>query len=67
MVDGANIMKTSLIVICNYIIYEFGKCAIFPEEAVHNLIHGILRQSAEHMNMIRIRVWKRSVETSRDS
>ena len=37
MVEDVNITLTSLIIICNYIIYAFGKRAIIPEEAVHNL------------------------------
>ena len=37
MVDDANITLTSLILICNYIKDAFGKRAILPEKAVHNL------------------------------
>ena len=37
MVDDANIMLTSLRIICNYIRDAFGKRAILPEESVHNL------------------------------
>ena len=42
MVDYDNITLTSLIIICNYIIYAFGKRAILPEEAVHNLGTGYM-------------------------
>ena len=38
MVDDDNITLTSLIIICNYIRYAFGNCAILPEEAVHILL-----------------------------
>ena len=37
MVDDAKITLTILIIICNYIRDAFGKRAILPEEAVHNL------------------------------
>ena len=37
MVDEANIILTSLILICNYIRDSFGKRDILPEEAEHNL------------------------------
>ena len=37
MVDGANIILTSLRIICNYIIYTFWKRVILPEEEVYNL------------------------------
>ena len=40
MVDDNNITLTSLRIIFNYIRDAFGKCAIFPEEAVHNLGTG---------------------------
>ena len=42
MVDYANITLTSLRIICNYIRYVFGKSAILPEEAVHNLGTGYI-------------------------
>ena len=42
MVDDANIMLTSLRIICNYKRDAFGKRAIFPEEAVHNLGTGYM-------------------------
>ena len=35
-------MLNSLIIICNDIRYEFGKCDILPEEAVHNLGTGYM-------------------------
>ena len=37
VVDDANIMLTSLIIICNYVIYGFGKRAILPEDVVNIL------------------------------
>ena len=42
MVDDANIMLTSLIIICNYKRDKFGKRAILPEEVVHNLGTGYM-------------------------
>ena len=42
MVDYANITLTSLRIICNYIRDAFGKSAILPEEAVHNLGTGYI-------------------------
>ena len=42
MFDDANIMLTSLRIIFNYIVYAFGKRAIFPKEAVHNLGTGYI-------------------------
>ena len=42
MVDDDNIMLTSLIIICNHIRDAFGKCAVLPEEAVHNLGTGYM-------------------------
>ena len=42
MVDDSNIMLTNLKIICNYIRYLFGKRAILPEEAVHNLGTGYM-------------------------
>ena len=41
VVDDANIMLTSLIIICNYIRDTFGKRAILPESA-HNLGTGYI-------------------------
>ena len=43
MVDDANITLTSWRIICNYIIDEFGKRDILPEEAVHNLGTGYMQ------------------------
>ena len=40
MVDDANIILTSLIMIWNYIRDAFGKRAILPEKSVHNLGTG---------------------------
>ena len=42
MVDDSNINLTSLRIICNYIRDTFGKSAILPEEAVHNLGTGYM-------------------------
>ena len=42
MVDDANMMLTSLRIICNYIRYAFGKRDILSEEAVHNLGTGYM-------------------------
>ena len=42
MVDDANMMLTSLRIICNYKIDTFGKRDILPEEAVHNLGKGYM-------------------------
>ena len=42
MVGDANIMLTRLRIICNYIIYAFGKRDISPQEAVHNLGRGYM-------------------------
>ena len=42
MVDDANIMLIILMIICNYIRDTFGKRAILPEEAVHNLQTGYM-------------------------
>ena len=42
MVGDANIILTSLRIICNYKIGSFGKHAILPEEAVHNLGTGYM-------------------------
>ena len=42
IVDDPNRMLTSLIIICNYIRAAFGKRAILPEEAVHNLGTGYM-------------------------
>ena len=42
MVDDANMMLTSLRMICNYIRYAFGKRDILPEEEVHNLRTGYM-------------------------
>ena len=42
MVDDNNITLTSLRIICNYIRDSFGKRAILPEEAVHNLGTGYM-------------------------
>ena len=42
MVDAANIILTSLRIICNYTRYAFGECDILPEEAVHNLVTGYM-------------------------
>ena len=47
MVDDANINLTSLIIICNYIRYAFGKRDILPEEAVHNLGTGYMEAEYE--------------------
>ena len=40
MVDDENITLTILRIICNYIRHAFGKRAILPEKAVHNLGTG---------------------------
>ena len=40
VVDDANIILTSLRMICNYIIDAFGKRDVLPEEAVHTLVTG---------------------------
>ena len=42
MVNDANIMLTGLVIIWNYIRDSFGKRAILPEEAVHNLGTGYM-------------------------
>ena len=42
MVDDSNIILTILRMICNYIRDAFGKCAILPEEAVHDLVTGYM-------------------------
>ena len=42
MFDDANITLTRLIIICNYIIYSFGKRDILPEESVQNLGTGYM-------------------------
>ena len=42
MIDDDNITLTSLRIICNYIRYAFGRSAILPEEAVHNLGTGYI-------------------------
>ena len=42
VVDDANIMITNFIIICNYIIYSFGKRAILIEEEEHNLVTGYM-------------------------
>ena len=42
IVDYSNIMLTSLRIICNNIIYAFGKRAVLPEETVHNLVTGYI-------------------------
>ena len=42
VVDDSNIKLTSLIIICNDIRNVFGKRAILPEEAVHNLGTGCI-------------------------
>ena len=42
MVDDYYINLTSLRIICNYIRDAFGKSAILPEEAVHNLGTGYM-------------------------
>ena len=60
MVDDSNIMLTSLIIICNYIRYAIGNCAILPEEAVHNLVTGYMEAEYKHSNMKMIRMWKRA-------
>ena len=44
MVDDANITLTILRIICNYIRDAFGKRAILPEEAVHNLGTGYMEE-----------------------
>ena len=44
MFDDANIKLTSLRIICNYIRGAFGKRAILPEEAVHNLRTGYMEE-----------------------
>ena len=44
MVDDANITLTILRIICNYIRDAFGKRAILPEEAVHNLGIGYMEE-----------------------
>ena len=42
MVDDANIMMTSLRIVCSYIRDAFGKRDILSEEAVHNLGTGYM-------------------------
>ena len=42
MVDDANMMLTSLRIICNYRRGTFGKRAILPEEELHNLGTGYM-------------------------
>ena len=42
MVDDDNITLTSLRIICNHIRDAFLKCAVLPEEAVHNLGTGYM-------------------------
>ena len=39
-----NIIPTRLRIICDYIIDAFGKCDIFPEEVVHNLVTGYMEE-----------------------
>ena len=42
MVADVNLNPTILRIICNYIRYSFGKHAILPEYAVHNLVTGFM-------------------------